>query len=400
MRILCHVDAMNEFAPISRSALCRSSVFAAAAALLALLPGAGAEIEEEPARNVRLHLSATGAYDSNIFANANEQDDFYLLVTPSLEYLRQTGLLNLGATAGVDLFRFADFTEQDTEDLFAALNLSYPNRPGFNPTQFTFDLGWRERSTADEGLGRRIEAELFNVDLGARRTVSDKLALRGNGGFGQADYRQRDLSTIDTWLLAGDLVYTYSDKLDVFSGYRYRNTRTDGASRQNLDMTDHLLRIGAEGQLLPRVSGVLAGGVQNRRFAGGDRGSAVRPNLDASLTWVPRERSRGTLSVQKDFQTSADDRSVEITSFGASWNQVVYQGLAIEPRLGYSHVRFSGPAATSRSDDAYTGGIGLLYDFAGNASTGLRYSYTNRESNDLFFDYERHLVELFGRVTF
>lgn len=367
----------------------------AAAVLLSAVPSVGLSLGLEIADGSLVpSLSGTLGYDSNTFANANEEGDAYATLTPALEFARGKGLIVLHANAGVNIIRFNDFTNQNAEDFFGALEVSYPNRPDATLVG-TFDLGWRQSSGTNEFLGTRTETNVLKVGAGLQRRVSQKLSLRGSAGYQQSEARTAGLSDVDVWAVDGGAVFTYSEKLDVLGGYRYRHTETGGGQRAALDADDHLLRVGAEGQLMPKIVGHAAVGVQYRLFHDSDQSDSVSPYADASLAWNPSERTVVTLAGSKDFQATADDRSVDRTNASLTLAQRIYGSWSGGPFVSYTHSRIKQSAGASRTDRGYGAGGGVNYDFAGGkTSGGLRYTYLNQDSTEAFFDYQQHVIEL------
>lgn len=363
-------------------------------------PLKSAALVESTEEALLLHLSGAVRYDSNIFANAGEEGDVLSLFTPELQYIRQRGLLNLDARAGVELMAFSEYSEQNAQDFFASASFSYPNMLDYTPLFGTADVNWRQRSAAHAVLGRRIRSDVFDTSLRARYELSQKLAIRGLGAYNNEIIHQEELSSIHSWSTGAETVWVYSEKLEAFSGYRYRHTRTGGRREgPGLRATDHLVTAGAEGQFLPKISGRASLGAQSRRLDN-ESPAVIRPYALASLHWTPRERARVRLSGEADFDVTPDDRSVTRSAVDLAYNQQVYRGVSIEPAVSYRRLHFVDPEAGSRVDDVYGAAFSLLYDFAGGASMALRYSYETRHSDRSSFTYDRHLAELAARISF
>lgn len=348
---------------------------------------------------IDLHVRAIATYDSNVFTNTNEEDDLYFTLNPEIEYTRTAGVLNLGVQTGVELIRFIDFTNQDTEDFYGVLTLSYPNRPGVNPRYLSFDLGWRQKSDVNENLGTRTRSEIFSTGLTFRNNLSARFGYRVMGSFSNEQFKREDFSELDIGVIGADAIYIYSDQLEAFVGYRYRNSQTGGLTDTGLSIDDHLLQAGVEGQLSAKVVGRASVGIQNRSFSN-ELGDSVRPYGMASLDWTPRERSVITLHAENDFDVAANDRSVDRSSIHLSLDQEIYAGLSVEPRLSYAKVRLRRADGRTRDDDRYGVGVGLTYELAAGATVGLRLTYLKRQSTEEFFDYGRHMVDLSGAISF
>lgn len=348
-----------------------------------------------------LHVETAVQHDSNVFVNANEESDWILRLSPHLQFLRRAGTIQLDASAGVDVLRFLDLSDENTENFFTRLSLTYPNRPGFVPTYGRFDIGWRERSFADQSLGELTHSQIFDVGANVRHFFSDKLALTGAAGYSQENFDLGRFSKIERWKAGGNIGHFYSDKLELFTGYRYRRTETEGRTQRSLGIDDHLLHVGGEGALFPRVVGRVSVGVQHRRFNdNAAMDNETRPYGDLSLDWSPKHRTVLTLAGGQDFDVTADDRSVDMTRVSLTLNQGISQDLSFKPNINYSHQRYTWSGGSSRTDDSYGAGIGLVYDLNMDASLGVRYSYLDRDSSDAFHEWARHIWEVSGKITF
>lgn len=349
---------------------------------------------------VFLNVEGGGRYDTNVFANANEEGDFYLRLMPELQYLREEGVLNLDARIGFEALRFNDLSDQDTEDFFSSLTLTYPNRPGENPRGVEFDIAWYQDSSTREDIGDRARSDIFKASLSGRRDVSDRLALRGGGTFGTEEFSQGRFSSIDTWILSGDAVHIFSDNLETFIGYRYRNTKTSGDSNEPMKIGDHLLHIGAEGQLTARTVGFVSVGIQNRMFSEGNNDDELRPYGAASVVWTPASRTAVTLIGSKDFSVTPDERSIDKTTIRVILNQGVYGRFSVEPSLSYVNSKLVRSNGSSRQNDRYEIALGLIYELASGAVLATEYSFRKQTSDDAFFEYDRHTLDLLARFTF
>lgn len=349
---------------------------------------------------VFINVGAAAAYNTNIFANAEEEGDFYLTLMPDLQYIREAGLLRLEARAGIEVIRFLDFGDQDTEDLFTSLSLSYPNYPGKEPREFLLDVGWREKSGSNDFLGTRVHSEILDGSLRGRREISDRLGLRAGAGYINEQFSGGNFSEIDTWSLSADAIHIYSEHLETFIGYRYRHTETAGVKRRSLEIDDHLVQAGLEGQLTARIAGLVSAGVQQRLFGEDDLDDDLRPYGSVAVTWAPRARSLLSLEGIKDFSVTPDDRSVDSTSLRLVLKQGVYGGFSLEPEIAYTSLRLERPDDQGRDDTRYEAGIGFIYDLASGASAALRYSFMNQTSDDPFAEYTRHLIDLSAAIRF
>ncbi len=369
-----------------------------------LVPVAGGELY--------LTGEVRGVYDSNLFANRNDVDDFYLTVTPELEFQRQTGVLHLDLRSGIVVRRHLDHSVLNAEDLYAEAELRYPVVPGRTRTDQDLGLHYRESTRAVENTGSRPTDEetgdvaedwRFGADYGIRHHLTEKTAVRSRLAGERREFRRGRWSDRDTYSAGADAIWIYSEKLDLFSGYRFRRTltrrRPEGV--RSVSSRDHQVSAGAEGELLPKVSGSLRAGYQIRDFDARDRGSRDQFSFDADTTWEATAQTQVSLGASRDFRTSADERDVDSTSVTLTATHRLTEPYRLDARLHYLHERFGATATTSgRSEHTVGAESGIRYSLTERASAALAYRVARRESDDNFFTHTRHIVDLSARMRF
>ncbi|MEX2381027.1 MAG: outer membrane beta-barrel protein [Opitutales bacterium] len=344
-----------------------------------------------------LNTSLLGEYDTNVFGDDRELDDFIFTGTPELQYLREPGLTLMDLRAGVAVRRFDDHSSEDSEDPYVSLSLFFPTEADTR-TSYNLDLSYRRVSQVNRDVATRTRSDNYDIGGGVRYNYSPKFGVRGRASFSRRDFRTRPFSDIDTYLAGIDGIYIYSPKLETFLGYTYRRTETARVTR-NVDSNTHTVSVGATGQVLPKVEANASVGVAHREFSASDLSSETLLAASGSLVWAALERTTLTLDVSRDFDTSPDDQSKKQTYAGLTLNQQLTEKAALSPFISFTHVDYTG-RAVSRTDDVWSLGSNLSYTFTPRASSVLRYSYTNSDSDLATSDHERQIVSLSFLFTF
>ena len=170
---------------------------------------------------VFLDLETKLTYDSNIFTNNLEEEDFIAMARPTLRYTRNESVFDFETTLGGEFAQFFDMDDQSYEDWFASISLSGPNREG---SALTFGLTgeWREETTAREELSTRVEREIKSVAGTVGFSLSDKSSLRLSAGYSDIDYENVLYTDSEDTSGRLDGLWHYSEKLSSYVSYRYR----------------------------------------------------------------------------------------------------------------------------------------------------------------------------------
>ncbi len=354
-----------------------------------------------------VNAEARTTYDSNVYRNRDEVGDVSLTLTPELQFIRDAGVLHLDARAGVAVQRYLDENPLDAEDFYFEAGLIYPVAPGEpQRTRQTLNLFYRERTTVVEDnwgrttvvedFGEVTETRNFGGDYGVRYRLTEKLATRGRLLAERWNYRRGRFSDRNTYSASSDLIWLYSPKLDFFTGYRFRRveTRRRLEGIRDVSSRDHQVSVGAEGELLPKVTGAVRVGYQYRDFDDRERGGRDQLSFDVDVDWDATGQTSLALGAGRDFRTSADERNVDSTLVYLSATHRLTDPVRLDARTSYQHERFGSAAGRpGRTDHRYGIEGGARYSLTERASAALAYRFQRRESDEARFTYNRHIVD-------
>ncbi len=345
-----------------------------------------------------LNLQSSLTYDSNIFARSSQEADWIFQVGPELQFLRQAGLVGVDLRTGIDFGFFADNSELDYESLYSYLDLTYP-RAGERRATTTLTLSAREETRTDSTIGARTRSYVYEANGGVRYTVTEKFGTRVRAGYSHVDYRDQERSDIDRYQVRLDGIWVYSPLLEYFGGYRFRYTDVHTLAGEERNNTlDHALIAGLEGEITPKLSGLLEGGYQVRIPEQDTASRREQLTVNGRLNWAVRADTGVFVTAGRDFDTSPERQSLERTDASAGVRQELRQWLQAQALFRYENFRFR--RGDNRVDDAYVGQVGLDYDVTTHLFMNVTYSYTVRESTDPEFDYDRHIASVSARWRF
>jgi hypothetical protein len=338
---------------------------------------------------VLLELTGGAVYDSNIFTNDSELDDFLFTISPRLSYQQERGAVHLDAAIGVDVGEFLDYSEQSYQDFSAELSLTGFHRQD-SPVNFGLLGGWREETWASEEVGTRVEAEIFEASAMADLALSEKLGLRGSLDYQDSSYENSFYRDSEDFEARLDAVHYYSDKLQLTAGYRYRDISYTGALPDQ--QTDSFI-IGAEGALTAKLSGIVEIG-----YILQDNGNDDTLIYTLALDWAMDEKTSFNLEGKRDASVSLTGQNAISTSITLNLRQQFTQRVSARVFAGYGE--FERVGLDPRDDDFIRIGAGYTQEFNETTSLLADLSYENRDSNSAQSDYERILVSVRLNVLF
>lgn len=341
---------------------------------------------------VNLNLHVSSFYDTEIRARNLGQEDFVFSVRPYIEYVRSSKNLDFSASAGLDSVTYLDYGEFDQTDFFFDLDISPSASMETSRFRFSGDLILNSETKSENSVGEIVTINNYGA--------SAQLAYDPNRHYtvtGTLAYRQRDPDS-DRYFATENV--TASVKVDfpvqedvlLDAGIRYLDTSTDGPTADSETFTYF---IGVSGTLMPKVTGSLDAGIQNRKFDAG--GSSDAPYFSADLTWLADERSSISLTATHDLGTTIDDRATENTSLRLSGNRQLSRELSANVYIGYEKDQYESASTDpdlQRDDKATTAGASLRYQIVRWGSLALEMNYRDQSSNSDLYDYDRFRVGL------
>lgn len=345
-------------------------------------------------------VSVKADYDSNIFLNENEVEDFIFSGSGTVSYIRDVALVSTELAGGARASLFADHSEQDSFDPFANGYLV------FTPSEKTTVKGrasYERMTTANEALNDLVESDDITLDGSLQSLFSEKLGYRISGGYRLNDYKNAGYADVFSYSAGLDGVYIYSPKLTMLAGYNYRESWTDnrvlGAGDPSSE--DSRFSVGLEGELAPKVSGHLSVGIVERNFDSGAYDDSSGLFASSGLKWIVSPKTTATITVLQDFDTTAANQSSKNSSLLLGLTQVLNDRWTLDGTVGYTHAKYEGALnLNNRTDDIYRAKVRANYAFASNMMLEFSLGYSDSDSTNPFSTYDRVVTGVGLNATF
>lgn len=327
-------------------------------------------------------------YDTNVFGNSSEEEDVSSSLTPSLSYTRNVAKVTTSATASVSAISFNDYTEQNTIDPTAGLRFDYDAAENGNAS-VALDYS-RSTQTNDALLTRTSSDEYRGTGL-VNYFYSEKTGIRVNSGYRVSNYSTSGFNNVSSYNLGGGLVYRYSPKLTASLVYGFSPEKASNlaAGVGDPSSNNHRLSLGFEGELAPKVTGNVSGGVVYRDFDGPqDSQSTVLANV--GLSWRAAQKTTATLAISNDFDTTASGQSVQNLTARIGVRQALTEKLSGGATLTYGRSEYEQSGVVPlRTDTSLAEAIDLSYSFNDHFSMGTGLSFRTNDSDSAAAEYGR-----------
>ncbi len=335
---------------------------------------------------VDLNVQASVYHDTAINGRSTSDEDFVVSFRPSLQYVRNSRNLDLAVSVGIDGRFYLDNNQYDETDVFFDLKISPSAQMQTSRFLFTGDLLLNTETKTDDAIGEIVSIRNYGASV---RLVYDP--NRHYTVIGSLAYRNRD-PDLDTYYdteivdASVDLQVPVRENLNLTMGIGCRDTASDGPTTDSETLT---YSAGISGNILPRLSGSLSLGVQDRSFDSSLLDDATNPYLSANLSWQVDESSKIDLSGSMGFGTTIDDRSSENSSIRLTATRKMSRDLSGVIYISYERDQYSSVILPDRDDKETAVGATLTYQLVRYGSIALDLRYSDQSSNIALYDFDR-----------
>jgi hypothetical protein len=325
-------------------------------------------------------------WDSNLFNNANEQDDTYTVVIAGVTYDRNAGIIGVQGSAIWSFDFFNKFDDENSAN--PTLKLVFIKAQG--KTTGTLGFNYRRISQADDAANQRTRLGEFETTLRVQYPLNERFSLTSTTEVTDRGYKDNAFFDNSTFAQSLDAFMAYTSKLDLLAGYRYRFTDAEGQP----DSADHAFTIGVNGKLLPKVDGSLRVGYQLRdiRMASADTLDGV--TASATLVWAPRNRVLVTTQISKDFATTSTALSSDSLTWFNSVQFTTGSKISFTAGIGYARSKYYDIDVHVRTDDYFYWRVGASYPITTNITAEATFTHSENWSTLSFADYTKEFVSV------
>ena len=165
-----------------------------------------------------------------------------------------------------------------------------------------------------------------------------------------------------------------------------------------LDSTENRLLGGVTWEATAKTTGVFKIGTVKKDFNDASRTDFSGVSWEGQILWSPLTYSHVNFNLSKTpvETTGAIGNFIDKTTTGAVWTHDWSSRVTTDVSASYMNDQYKGLA---RTDKIQNFGLRATYKMRRWLNFGADYSYTNRNSDDNNFDYQRNLFMLFVRAT-
>jgi hypothetical protein len=344
-------------------------------------------------------------YDDNIFLYDREKRSSWITVTrPGLQLALERGLNRYSLTYGLQSSVFWDSPDDNFVDHWVRgdshVELNSRNRFDLD-AGFTHNHYQRGTYFAQAGLINTIKEpdQYHSFDVGGKYTYGAETA-KGNIVL---DVRYLDLE-FDNHLERTrvrnrqDLVLSPSfyarlfPKTAVLTQFEYTRTDYPDATAPPFNISGDKMRylVGATWQQTAKTTGVVKIGYLQMEFDDPRTESFSDVTWEADVKWRPLTYSSIVLQASKNvYPTQGFGNSAAIQSYQLSWEHEWSYHFATQLDFVHSDIDNKG---SNRKDERLSAGLELRYRMRPWLNFGLSYDYSDLQSNQSIFDYQRNVV--------
>ena len=357
-------------------------------------------------------LQLSENYDSNVFRQPTDQDDYFFEATPELKLQSQWGRHFLELYSGADYYNYSRFSAEDLTDwnvggdgrldishaavVSAGAYYSETHEPWSSPNNLIgFQAKPNRYHQTHADVSSTFQPNRLGITLGGSYDRYDWLNTAALGG-GTINNHDRDLDEYQAYAKA---FYDFSPGYSVFLRGSYDTRQYDqDFDRSGLHRSSNGYRVdgGVDVQVTHLIAGEVFAGYLQQNFSQNvptPLPDVTGFNYGLNLDWYATPRLTFHITGQRQLEnviivgaSVADDRNI-----GASADFEILYNLIGQAHLQYTEGRFVGTSRTDRMPDA---GVGLKFLLDRYASLNLNYDWSQRSSTSPGVGYTDNLVSL------
>jgi hypothetical protein len=344
--------------------------------------------------------TATGrtGYDSNLTFNSDGLGDGFGTADGGLKLERLNSLAKTEIDADAAETVFWNHRAPSQLDASALLSIQYPV-VDYELPQYAVSAGWVRTTAADPELNERLTVEKSTADIGGRVVTSGQFGLDADVDSYLYDYTTNGLGrNYQTELKLGP-AFNPTPLTELSANFSAGWGESSGNATMPAPVRDtsEAYTLQYKGEILPKVTSSIFGGVTHVSYRGGFEQSSTLPTSGGELAWTisPGEVLSGGVSLTTGF---APDGETQRTQAGTlDYRQNLGDLWSID--LLFKPERYSDRSTGSvRTDTNVSGGVTLTYAPSGRFEASVGYNPMHQTSNLAQADFTRSLV--FLQATF
>lgn len=343
--------------------------------------------------NAELFLTARAEarFEDNVtfspdFASYKSSDEVFEFV-PGAELVFGKNSLTSGSLSVAERFvAYSENTGFNDELLNANFNSKFEGAKLQLNTRASFDEKMQS-SREFSGTPRLVRRDVTSLGAGGELAVTAKSKVGLGVGYGKTDFKTLGFVDSTSYSVPLNYYFAITPRVDISAGIQYDATDVKIA---NQDSDSLFYNVGVRGELTPKLSGNVRVGLTTRDPDVGKSTDMV--GLDAGLTYEYSPKTQFSLDLSQDYQSSAIGDGVENSSVNLRARSFISGGLTVNASIGYEMIDYL--AATPRSDDYLTLGLGISYAVSRNLSVEANYNFLSNSSTNLGAEFDANIFGL------
>lgn len=334
-------------------------------------------------------------YDTNVFTNAQRKGSFLYEGSLSSEFTRRAGLIGVNGTVSLEYARYSAFRAQNFQDPKFALE--FTKQTGRTTGSVTVNI--QKENRADVTVNTRDVSWNYDVGLNIQYPVIERYTISGSLGYDKVAYDNTRLFTDQQMYTANlFLYYVLNEQRDLFVNYRFRDT----VESTNPYYIDNSLTAGVSGRVYGPFNGSLQFGYQARSPYRDPNNRTSTGDLSASgsATWNINRRLQLTGNLSRDFSTTAQAESIQVTSAGLTFQDSIAANKSATLGANFGENRFLGldgiiePQGIRRVDWFYSLSASYYYMLSEHLKINFNYIYYRSYSTLAYAEFPRQQINV------
>lgn len=343
----------------------------------------------------------TIGFDTNVFTRAVSKQSTTQSASVSIDYSRVAGVITVNANVAASAGSFGNIKGQD----FADPSVMVSFRKRYGRTTGSLSLTGRRESQPDPDAGQRTHDAYYSTNLDVRYPVNDRYYFTNAVGYSGKGYlNQPAFSDLFTLTDSFAINYVYDSKLDLNGGYTISLSDTS----KNTHAADQSLTIGAAGSILPKLSGTIHVGGEQRSVDSNIGGHEKFTSFTSgtSVKWLFSRRLSFNGQLTDDFSTTSTDISVNRASAAVHGTASVSTRYICSAGVTYTISSYLGKAgriantAINRRDELFQFDASIGVAITTHIRTTLAYVYMLNTSNESSASFTRQSLALTIAATY
>ena len=342
--------------------------------------------------SVTLDSSVTYASTTNIYKTSARTSVDYYVWNPGvkLDFSQGESNFDLSLNLSYDFNRYHSLSNLDSDLLKASLFGSYRGAV----TQVLLSYGTTEgqsaqadlRSQSDPSFEDLIETKTDNLSLIAKYRYSPKLSFSSGINTNDLSYStyESDFASKESFTIPLDVIYHYSDKLDVIYGMEFTNKEiglTSSDPPKGGYSTDEVYyKVGLSGEIRPKLDGNISVGLRHIEFSNEDVINYSKDyeetfGIQSALSWRLTPKFSSILNLTRNYDTAGSGDSYNQTKVSLTNRYTIKSDLSINTLASLSSKKYL--SGSRRTDELDRYEVNLDYFPHQNVIISMGYAYAH-----------------------